>query len=190
MPIDKSQRRYPDLLESFNRDAQTGFPLLEKEPDDISLRSFITLTQALKSALSNIGADSLSQMSAVLETAGREADIPVIRDKLPSFREGLAGLTARISAVLELTRNGDDEKRVEPATEKYLMRLREAVQAKDIDALDSALARLQDLPLTGKTRVAVFEQADFILIADFGKAADMPADLLNRSAATSESAGR
>jgi CheY-like chemotaxis protein len=188
--IGGSQRRYLDLLESFNRDAEAGFPLLEKEPDDISLRYFTTLVHALKSALANIGADSLSQMSALLEMAGRETDMVVIRENLPPFREELAGLTARISAVLELTRNGDDEKRVEPEIEKDLMRLREAMQAKDFDALDSALARLQDLPLTGKTRVAVSELADFILIADFGKAADRLADLLNCDAATDKSTER
>jgi CheY-like chemotaxis protein/nitrogen-specific signal transduction histidine kinase len=185
-----SRERYLGLLEMFRRDVEAGFPLLEKEPDSASLRSFTTLVHALKSALINIGADGLSQTAALLEMAAREADTPVIRDKLPPFREELAGLTTRIGAVLESARDGDDEKRAEPEIKEALMLLREAMEAKDFDAVDSALARLQALPLAGKTRAAVSELADLILVADFGKAADRLADLLNSDATANGSAGR
>jgi signal transduction histidine kinase/CheY-like chemotaxis protein len=188
--IGGSQRRYLDLLESFNRDAEAGFPLLEKEPDDLSLSSFTTLVHALKSALANIGAERLSQMATSLEKAGREADLPAIHDELPPFREELAVLVTRIREITASAQAGNSETQIESDIGEALARLREALEKKDFDAVDSALTRLQDLPLTGKTRAAVSELADFILIADFGKAADRLDDLLNHGAATDESTRR
>jgi HPt (histidine-containing phosphotransfer) domain-containing protein len=170
--IGGSQGRYLELLEMFRRDVQAGFALLEKEPDNASLRSFITLVHALKSALANIGADGLSQSAALLEKAGREADIPLLHAKLPSFREELAAVTARIGEIASAVRSGDNEKQVRPELGEALMRLREALEAKDFEAVDSTLARLQALPLTEKTRGAVREIADCILTADLQKAMD------------------
>jgi signal transduction histidine kinase/CheY-like chemotaxis protein len=184
-----SQRRYLDLLETFNRDAEAGFPLLEKEPDALSLRPFTTLVHALKSALANIGADRLSQMAALLEKAGREADLFAIHDELPPFREELAVLVTRIREITASAQAGNSEKRIESDIGAALARLREALEAKDFDALDAALARLQALPLTGKIRADVSELAYFILIADFRKAADRLVDLLNCIAATDENTG-
>ncbi|MDR1612559.1 MAG: response regulator [Planctomycetota bacterium] len=175
-----SRSGYLDLLEVFRRDAQDGFPPLEKEPDNASLRSFTTLVHALKSALANIGAEGLSQIAALLEMAGRKADLPAIRDRLPRFREDLAVLTARIGAVLESERHGYGEERVEPETGEALARLREAMRAKDFDAVDSALARLQALPLTGKIRSAISEIADFTLMMDFQGAVAAINSLLER----------
>jgi HPt (histidine-containing phosphotransfer) domain-containing protein len=162
-------------LEAFCRDAPAGFALPEKEPeksDDASLRSFTTLVHALKSALANIGADGLSQAAALLEKAGREADLPVIRDRLPSFREELAALTARIEEITAAARSGDGEKRAGPELREALARLRESLEARDFEAMDAALARLQALPLTGEAREAAGEIADCVLTADFGKAMD------------------
>jgi signal transduction histidine kinase/CheY-like chemotaxis protein len=199
--IGGSQRRYLSLLEMFCRDAEAASGLLEKEsrsldhwserflaasgytPGDVPLRSFITQVHALKSALTNIGADTLSQTAALLEKAGRDEDMPVIRAKLAPFREELTALTARIGAVLELPRDVNDEKRVEAEIGEALLLLREALEAKDFDAMDAVLARLQALPLTGKIREAVSEIADFILTADFRKAADAVNILLMRNKA-------
>jgi HPt (histidine-containing phosphotransfer) domain-containing protein len=180
--IGGSQRRYLDLLALFCRDAAAGSALLETEPDEASLRSFTTLAHALKSALAAIGAEELSQMAAVLEAAGRDAELPVIRAKLAPFRENLAALTARIGAVLEGTRPGADGGRDAPDLENAVLRLREALQGKDVDAMDAALAQLQNLPLTAGTRARVAELADHILVADFKKAEAGLAALLRAAA--------
>ncbi|MDR1660330.1 MAG: Hpt domain-containing protein, partial [Desulfovibrio sp.] len=131
----------------FRRDAQAGFAVLEKTPDASSLRSFTTLVHALKSALANIGAEAPSQTAARLEQAGLEADLSVIHDKLPSFREEVASLTERIEEITTAAQTGDDEKQLKPELLEVLARLREALEAKDFDAMDAALAHLQSLPL-------------------------------------------
>jgi signal transduction histidine kinase/CheY-like chemotaxis protein len=175
--IGGSQKRYLDLLRLFRRDAEAGFALLAKEPDGASLRSFTTLIHALKSALANIGAGGLSQNAALLEKAGREADIPLLHAKLPSFREELAALTVRIEEITSAARSGDSEKQAGPELREALAHLQETLIAKDFEAVDSMLARLRFLPLAGKTREAISEITDFVLDAEFGKAADAAAAL-------------
>ncbi|MDR2669871.1 MAG: transporter substrate-binding domain-containing protein [Desulfovibrio sp.] len=180
--IGGSQRRYLNLLEIFCRDVQAGFALLETVPDADGMRTFTTLVHALKSALAGIGADALSRRAASLETAGREADLPAIRDGLPPFRQELAALTARIDEITAAARSGGGDGHAEPAVAAALAHLREALEAKDVDAIYAARARLQSLPLTGKTLEAVSDIADCILTMEFQKAADAAAVLLRQNA--------
>jgi HPt (histidine-containing phosphotransfer) domain-containing protein len=168
-----SQERYRALLEMFRKDAAAGLAQLELEPaeEESALRGFTTLVHALKSALGNIGANDLSQASAALEKAGRDADLSAIRAQLPSFRERLAALTARIGGFLGASRPGEDEGETGPEIMDALARLRSALEAKDSGAMDAALAQAQSRLSAGRMRDAVGEVADFILTAEFGKAA-------------------
>jgi signal transduction histidine kinase/HPt (histidine-containing phosphotransfer) domain-containing protein/FixJ family two-component response regulator len=179
--IGGSQSRYLDLLAMFCRDAAAGFSLLEKEPDAASLRSFTTLVHSLKSALANIGANGLSQTAALLEKAGREADLSMIRDKLPLFHEELSVLTERIREVTAAAQVEGVETQANPEIEEALARLREALEMKDVDAMDSALARLRSFPSTGKTREIISELTDLLLKAEFGKATDLIASLFSEA---------
>jgi signal transduction histidine kinase/CheY-like chemotaxis protein len=188
--IGGSRRRYLHLLETFRRDAEAGFALLEKMPDESSLRSFTTLVHALKSALANIGANELSQTAALLEGAGREADMPAIRSELPPFREELAVLVTRIKEIMVSAQAGNSAAQADPDMGEVLARLGEALDAKNFDAMDVELERLQSLPLTENTRAAVSELADHILIADFGQAAEKLAELVNRNPGTTGGKGR
>ncbi|MDR1545201.1 MAG: response regulator [Deltaproteobacteria bacterium] len=174
-----SRKRYLALLEAFRRDALDGFERLEKAPDDAALRSFTTLVHGLKSAAANIGANGLSQAAARLEQAGREGDMTVIGAQLPDFRADLAALTTRIEEIAAAAPSGDDEKTDGPELREALTCLSQALAANDFAAIDSTLARLQALPLAGKTGEAISDLADCILDAEFGKAADMAAALLS-----------
>ena len=72
------------------------------------------------------------------------------------------------------------ETRTDPEIREELNRSRAGLEAKDIDAIDAALDRIQSLPLTGKTSHAVSEIADFVLTMDFQKALDAMAGLPGR----------
>ncbi|MDR2055121.1 MAG: response regulator, partial [Desulfovibrio sp.] len=173
-----SQARYRDLLDMFHRDSLACLPLLEQSPENADLKIFTTQVHALKSALANIGANGLSQEAALLEQAGREGNMPTIREKLAPFREELAALAARIGEVPASARSGDGAEQRDSAIEEALARLRDALEAKDIDGIDAALARLRALPLAGETGGAVAEIVDCILTMDFQKAANRIASLL------------
>jgi HPt (histidine-containing phosphotransfer) domain-containing protein len=202
--IGGSQRRYMDLLTMFRRDAQAAAAQLAREPDiaslksaegessakgsgqrsDSSLRAFITQVHALKSALAAIGADDLSQTAALLEKAGREGEMTVIREHLAPFRERLATLAERIgeftarASAAACSRDGAETRG--PEIDNALARLRKALEIRDIDAMDAALAHLQTLTLPEALRDAVSATADCVLEADFQKAADIVGALLKR----------
>ncbi|MDR1686895.1 MAG: response regulator [Desulfovibrio sp.] len=161
-----------------------------------SLRAFTTQVHAVKSALANIGADALSKEAALLEKAAKEADMPLIREKLPAFRRELAALTARIYTALapepargteqahatEQAHKADAAENLNPTVAENLEQLRDALRGKEFDAADAALARLQALPLSEKLRDAVSETADCILTAEFAKASDIVSALLKKPA--------
>ncbi|MDR2604983.1 MAG: response regulator [Desulfovibrio sp.] len=168
-----SFERYLDLLEVFCRDTESGFALLDSTPDTASLRPFTTLVHALKSALSNIGAGDLSQTAALLEKAGRDADLTAIRAGLPAFRRELGALTSRIGEFTAAARSPGDEGQITPEMLQAFARLREALEAGDVDATDAATARLQALPLSGKYSRIVSDIADYILTADFAQALEV-----------------
>jgi formate dehydrogenase maturation protein FdhE len=128
----------------------------------------------------------------MLEKAGRAGDLKTVGDKLDSFRQGLVELTERIREAAIAERGKGTQKQARqtqaPETNEYdlkaahvqnrqelvdaLKRLLEVLEFKDIDAVDKALARLEDLPLSEKTSAAISEIADCILTADFHQAAD------------------
>jgi CheY-like chemotaxis protein len=167
---------YLRLLKIFRRDAETGFAPPPSEPHEASMRSFITLMHTLKSALANIGAETLSQKAAVLEKAAREADMAVIRAELPVFREEFWSSMAKIDEFLlrehfECGQGG-------PPLAEVLTVLRDALQTRDVDAMDAALESLHGLRLDGKIGEAAAEIGDLILTAEFGRAEDAVAVLL------------
>ncbi|MDR2050982.1 MAG: transporter substrate-binding domain-containing protein [Deltaproteobacteria bacterium] len=177
-----SHNLYLELLAVFRVDAEACLARIAEDPDETSLQAFITQVHAAKSALANIGAEELSREAALLEKAGNEADMPLIREKLPAFREELASLAARIGAASapDSEPAADEGRDIAPAVDEYLEQLRTALETLDAGAMDAALARLQALPLPVKLRVIVDETAMYILTAEFEKAAASVASLLER----------
>ncbi|MDR1686541.1 MAG: response regulator [Desulfovibrio sp.] len=184
--IGGSLSRYTDLLKVFRRDAEAAFTLLAQEPDALSPGAFTTQVHALKSALASIGADDLSQLAAMLEKAGREADTAAIRRHLAPFRKQLAALAARIDDVVRQASAATDREDAaappDPEIHILLTQLRDALEALDIEAADAALARLQILPLPETTRAVVFETTELMLEAEFQKAAARVNALLKQAA--------
>jgi CheY-like chemotaxis protein len=168
-----SQQRYLVLLENFRRDAEAGLKSLAEAPENTSLKSFTILVHALKSALAKIGADSLSQAAAELETAGRENDLAKVNSRVGGFREDLAALVMRIGKVQEqLKPKGDPAVFLNKNILEILYNFEKALEAMDIETIDAALARLESLPLAEKTREAMSEIRYHVLTADFEKAAE------------------
>ncbi|MDR1709560.1 MAG: response regulator [Candidatus Accumulibacter sp.] len=181
--IGGERERYARLLELFCRDSKAGLALLENEPQtETAFKAFATQAHGLKSALANIGAHPLSQAAAQLEKAAREADAPAIGKNLPNFREELAALVERIGEALAAARPAPGETPAEPAglDADILAPLREALKARDIDAVDTLLARLQALPLPEPKRESVAQIVDAVLAPDFIKAAGIVSALLGQ----------
>jgi len=78
------------LTEFFIRDAKKAARILEsiyinkcRRADDVSM--FIINVHAMKSALANVGEKDLSQKALILEQAGRDNDMKLVLEELPSF---------------------------------------------------------------------------------------------------------
>jgi CheY-like chemotaxis protein len=176
--IGGSPSRYRELLRMFQKDVEAHFARLEANPDQAGLAAFTTVVHALKSGLANVGATVLSGAAAVLEQAGRHGDLAAIGNKLPSFREDLAALMARLDAATSaLAGAGGPESGSAPAASaptalprETLAGLKAALAARDTDGVDMALARLQKLQLDPPRHMAVAEITKHILFGDFKKA--------------------
>jgi HPt (histidine-containing phosphotransfer) domain-containing protein len=165
--------RYRDLLHMFLRDVEAHFVLIEAIPDRAGLQPFTTFVHALKSGLANIGAHALSESAALLETAGRNGDLAAIRERLAPFREELVALTARIGeAVADSLSDagGAGRETVSAALLGYaLAELQTALEVKDANGMDLALAKLQNLQLTREMHAAVADIAQYVLFGDVKK---------------------
>ena len=167
-----SPDRYRELLQMFLKDVETGFALLNAIPDGTSLHSFTTFVHALKSGLANIGANSLAKSAAVLEHAGRNRDLAAIRNNLVSFREELVALMARIGDATAAAQSACRENAPAALVRETLAGLQTALEAKDTDGMDIALAKLKNLPLTPKAHATVADIAQHVLFGNFKKAAE------------------
>jgi HPt (histidine-containing phosphotransfer) domain-containing protein len=174
--VDGSLSRYRELLHMFLREAKTHFALLGATPDMAELQSFTTFVHVLKSGLANIGASALSGAAAVLEQAGHNGNLPVIRDNLVSFREELAALMSRIDEATAEPRSGAGETGREAVVaailQEALAELKAALEARDVDGMDIALTKLNNLPLGFEPRTTVADIAKHVLFGDFKKAAE------------------
>jgi len=168
-----SVERYRSLLEVFLRDAKERLALLE-EPTPDSLKTFTTHVHALKSALANIGAEALSKSSALLEAAGHRGDISFIGEHLDGFCTGLSFLNARIEKIVNAERfqNVVWKDEDDLCWEQELVRLKTALQAEDVDGMDTSMTVLRSLPLLpdGKRQALLSKVAGLILISEFEEA--------------------
>jgi signal transduction histidine kinase/HPt (histidine-containing phosphotransfer) domain-containing protein/FixJ family two-component response regulator len=167
---------YIQLLQMFLKDASAKFALLEAAPGASAMQDFTTYVHAMKSSLAYIGAKALSGAAALLESAGRDADSASIMGSLPTFREGLATLMERIGNAVADAHFDETAAKKEPDATKMLhetlMRIKEALEARDTERVVKSLAVLQNLQPASKAHSAVSGIAQHILLGDFTKAAE------------------
>jgi|GEM_PF-964186 len=174
--IGGSEERYWGLLEIFLRDAKERLPLL-KIPAPGKLKAFITHVHALKSALTNIGAEALSESSALLEIAGHRDDVSYIHKHLDDFCTQLTSLNARIDKAIaeKYDRDTMRESREDADDLRWdqeIARLKAALKAENIASMDESMAVLRSMPLSpdGKRQTLVSRVSGLILVSEFEQA--------------------
>ncbi|MDR3213753.1 MAG: response regulator [Azoarcus sp.] len=170
-----SEERYQSLLDVFRQDAAQRLIWLEESLSG-DMKAVTTHVHALKSALANIGANTLSKSAALLEAAGHRGDDSFIRQHLDQFRTDLSELAMRLDKVLaevhaRAAENGENSGADEAEREQQVLaQLRTALKGGDLDSMDTALSALQALPLPGKRRKEVSKLAGLVLISEFEEA--------------------
>jgi signal transduction histidine kinase/DNA-binding NarL/FixJ family response regulator/HPt (histidine-containing phosphotransfer) domain-containing protein len=171
-----SEATYRSLLGVFVHDAKQRLVLLEKPTFD-NLQAFTTHVHALKSALANIGALTLSESSALLEAAGYRGDISFISEHLDNFHIELSSLIAQIEKAISkasihavMQKSGEEVGDLHWSQE--IARLQVALEAEDIDGINESMMNLCALPLLpdGERFALVSKMTELVLISEFEQA--------------------
>jgi signal transduction histidine kinase/CheY-like chemotaxis protein/HPt (histidine-containing phosphotransfer) domain-containing protein len=169
---------YRKVLEDFRLDAESALLKIDKVASEESRASFISQIHSLKSGLAEIGAVELATMAALMEKSGRDGDLFQINFRLPKFRHGLGSLANRIlDFVTSPHPDYRDNLYSRPDIEAF-KRLKDALSAKDMEAVNRELKLLMELKLDGKTKEKVTEITDFILASEVKKASGIIAHVV------------
>jgi CheY-like chemotaxis protein len=182
--IGGSVKDYLDVLAMYCRDAERVLPVLEniREAD---IAAFTTGVHALKSASANIGAVGLSEEAAFLEAAGNSGDLPAMLERIEDFRSRLIELVDRIHGALSSERSPN--KHIEGAEEGYmpavddLRRLKEAISARNIQAVDLMIENLSAASFSEAISGAISAVSDCVLVSDFEEAEGIVNGLLKEA---------
>jgi len=178
---------YRQVLSLFCKDANERLPLLRVMPAPETLGSFTTQVHALKSASASIGADDVSEEAAILEKAGKVADMDFIKENLPIFAQELTELVKNIRSALQSDELDDDDTANEntdsalpysPLPTPYSLLLSEALKSKNVCEIDNILEQLAQLPLDASVKAALEKISDEVLVAEYEKAEDILRELI------------
>ncbi|MDR1080413.1 MAG: response regulator [Deltaproteobacteria bacterium] len=179
-----SKAVYLEVLSLFCKDAAARLEELDAPSGGHDPGEFINHTHSLKSALSSIGAEGLSNEAAALEDAGRNGEAELIGAALGGFRESVAGLIGSVLAFLGECPAGSAGTPVDPVSldDGLLCRLQTALDSEDIAEVDTILDGLCR-GASGTGSAAVLEEiSDCVLLSEFGKASAMVGRLRRQDA--------
>ena len=180
--IGGSMDDYLEVLEMYCCDVESALPVLENISVE-NIEDFTMQAHALKGVSANVGAVALSVEAALLEEAGKIRDLETILEKADIFRERLTGLISDIRVAVSLANNAKaDERETEDIPAAYdLLRLKEAIRAKDIGAADAALDDIS-VKCSGDNAKSVLSLiSNHLLLADFDEAEGVVNDMLEET---------
>ncbi|MFP3043796.1 ATP-binding protein [Treponema primitia] len=175
-----TEAAYRKVLSTFRKDALERLPLLERVPSEQELSLFTTSVHALKSAAGTIGAAAVSKAAAELEAAGKAGDMALITERLPDFYRNLQALAEQIGLALDIhtaaeTDSGETFTQYLP----LFTELAAALKQEDIGIIRRILAELEGKPFDGKTKEAINNISNAVLLSDFEEAIKKNETLIN-----------
>ncbi|MDR0473277.1 MAG: response regulator, partial [Treponema sp.] len=93
------EKMYRETLELFNKKLVTECDAMSADIHNGNIKNFSIAVHAMKSALSTIGAMSLSETAAKLETASKNNDVEYCTERFPAFKDKLLNLHEELTAV-------------------------------------------------------------------------------------------
>ena len=172
------------LAEFFVRDARKAISVLEaiyinkcRRNDDISM--FIINTHAMKSALANIGETALSAQAAKLEQAGRDKDIKLILEGLPSFLETLYSIIGKLEPETAESDETADDADYSYLKEK-LLDIKEACASLDKKTAKDELAEIKQKTWPHSIKEQLGVLAACLLHSEFEEASQVIDDIVKQ----------
>jgi CheY-like chemotaxis protein len=168
------EEMYRETLELFDKKIVTECDAMSSKIHNGDIKNFSISVHAMKSALSTVGAMSLSEAALKLETASKNDDIEYCMEKFPAFRDKLLNLHKDLSAIFT---GGETKSAQKPGDKTYLQEnINKALTAASDFDEDSGIKIINDLLAYdfGEQNNAVLENAaaafrDF----DFNTAAEL-----------------
>ena len=162
------------LMSSFLRDAKKVIRLLEPLVslsqgdvlDDTALEIYTAHVHGMKTALSNIGNEKLSEVAFALEKAGLEADMATIKTITPSFLDDLRDVAEELETKSNQDFN-DDEEQDADFVHKQLLLICQACESFDIAEAEDALAVLRSEACSKQVRKLLDDIEGCLLRGDF-----------------------
>ncbi len=144
------------------------------------MENFHIEVHGIKSALANIGAIDLSAEALDLEIASAGQDAIFCAANLPALLNGLAALsTALNEAFAAIAKSDAPAEPLPPELPGIVEIMTRAFGEVDLVAIDSAVEKLDALPLHGAAKDTVERAKDAILIMDYDKATKFLMELLH-----------
>ena len=139
--------------------------------DTADLRLFTIHVHALKSASANIGAEGLSEAARVLEEAGKEENVALVRSKSPHFLADLDALLNSINAVLSKTNEEEQNIAVDmEALKGELCRLKEAIVSFDSRSIRKGTDYVRKYTFVADIGATIDSVLQNLLIGDYDRA--------------------
>jgi CheY-like chemotaxis protein len=174
---------YRQVLSIYRKDAQERLPLLQTTPSQDALPAFVTQVHALKSASASIGAEEVSDLAEELEHAGKAGDLTCISKQLPVFVKCLDDLIEGINAWEksneEQAGTPEESSDIAPVL-SLLEELTTALKSQNVSEIDRISDELGNKSLDAKTKEALDQISDHVLMAEFENALEITRGLLNR----------
>ncbi|MCL2810092.1 MAG: ATP-binding protein, partial [Treponema sp.] len=174
---------YRKVLTILCKDARSHLPLLKNEMNNDSISGeFTTQIHAFKSALATVGAARLSQMAALLENAGKSADVKFKNDNLPAFIEQLDDLINNIENYFNndnsKSNSENNNEKIEshmPLFQTLISLLKSGAPASDINKL---IEELSQKPFNSRIIEALDKVSHEVLMAEYDNALQIVNNLL------------
>jgi PAS domain S-box-containing protein len=135
------------------------------------IRQFVIDVHAMKSALASIGEPLLSDAAFELERAGRDENMPLMKEKTPAFLEALR-------AVIEKNKPDEDDTEVKNSDSdmeflaQKIFAVQKASEEYDEVTANAALAELGQKKWSHSVKETLDAISEYLLHSDFDEAAD------------------
>jgi len=162
---------YIKTVDIFHKDCLEKYKDINSCLDSNNLPLYTIYVHALKSAAANIGAESLSEAAYVLEEAGREGNMPLIKSKNTQLMADLDELLVNIKTFLTDSNDHGQNIPVDMALiNDELFRLKEALESFDSNSAKKCADNLRKFTHVAGIGVMIDDILRYVLIGDDDKA--------------------
>jgi CheY-like chemotaxis protein len=172
-------KNYTRVLSTFVEESRSVFTELKNAVKEKNFKLFTTKVHALKSSTANIGAISVSEMAATLESAGYIEDTDTITRNLPALGIAMAELLSHLTPEVSQQSGSESGEPIDKAAlcEKALA-LKDALDAMMPSAIKESIEALESLSMTSEQSEKLRLISGNVLTSDYDEALEVLEEML------------